>query len=104
MRVLSPRIEPPETLELGSTASTATRSPLAMSCRPRVSMKVDLPTPGTPETPIRNAGRAGSGKAVRKASARWRWSARVDSSSVIALATARRCASPGAESTASSRP
>ena len=95
MRVLSPRIEPPETLELGSTASTATRWPAPISCRPSVSMKVDLPTPGTPETPIRNAARAGAGSAVRKASARSRWSARLDSSSVIALATARRCALAG---------
>ncbi len=29
-------------------------------------MKVDLPTPGTPETPIRNAGWPGSGKAVEQ--------------------------------------
>ena len=65
-------------------------------------MKVDLPTPGTPETPSRNASRAGAGSAVSSASARSRWSARVDSSSVIAFAIARRCASPGAASTSSS--
>ena len=48
MRVLSPRIEPPVRVELGSTARTATRLPEAVSCEPRVSIVVDLPTPGTP--------------------------------------------------------
>jgi hypothetical protein len=84
-------------------ASTATRSPSPMRSRPSVSMKVDLPTPGTPETPRRNDGRAGTGSAVRSASARSRWSARRDSSSVIALAIARRCASPRAPVTPASR-
>src|SRR3546814_17367705 len=48
MRVLSPRIEPPLTLEEGSTASTATLWPASTSSRPKRSTKVDLPTPGTP--------------------------------------------------------
>ena len=61
-----------DTLELGSTASTATRRPSPMRTRPSVSMNVDLPTPGTPETPSRNDGRAGTGSAVRSASARSR--------------------------------
>ena len=34
MRVLSPRIEPPLRVELGSTASTATRCPAAGEVRP----------------------------------------------------------------------
>ena len=53
MRVLSPRIEPPETLDDGSTASTATRWPCAIRYRPSASMKVLLPTPGTPLMPRR---------------------------------------------------
>ena len=55
MRVLSPRIEPPVRLEDGSTASTATRCPSEVSMVPNASMNVDLPTPGTPLTPIRRA-------------------------------------------------
>ncbi len=54
MRVLSPRMEPPETLDDGSTASTATRWPRSTRYRPSASMKVLLPTPGTPEMPMRN--------------------------------------------------
>ena len=53
MRVLSPRIEPPLRFEDGSTASTATWCPWPMRWRPKASMKVDLPTPGTPEMPRR---------------------------------------------------
>ena len=55
IRVLSPRIEPPDRAEDGSTASTATRSPCPVSIRPKLSMKVDLPTPGVPDSPIRSA-------------------------------------------------
>ncbi len=55
MRVLSPRIEPPERADEGSTASTATRNPCPVSISPNASMKVDLPTPGVPESPIRSA-------------------------------------------------
>ena len=90
IRVLSPRIEPPDRLDEGSTASTATRWPAAIHCRPSASMKVDLPTPGTPEMPIRKARPAEGSSALSSASARWRWSGRVDSSRVMALATARR--------------
>ena len=53
IRVLSPRIEPPVRRDEGSTASTATRLPRATRCSPNASMKVDLPTPGTPEMPSR---------------------------------------------------
>ncbi|CAM5368098.1 hypothetical protein FALB51S_01697 [Frigidibacter albus] len=57
IRVLSPRMEPPERAEEGSTASTATRSPCAVSIIPKDSMKVDLPTPGVPDSPMRSAWR-----------------------------------------------
>ena len=53
MRVLSPRIEPPDRLLDGSTASTATRWPAAVRWSPNDSMKVDLPTPGGPLMPRR---------------------------------------------------
>ena len=46
---------PPVRAEDGSTASTATRWPAAVRLLPRVSMKVDLPTPGTPLMPTRCA-------------------------------------------------
>ena len=55
MRVLSPRIEPPVRVEDGSTASTATLWPSAVSREPSASMAVDLPTPGTPVIPTRTA-------------------------------------------------
>ena len=55
MRVLSPRIEPPVRPLDGSTASTATRWPAAVSMVPKASMKVLLPTPGTPVMPTRCA-------------------------------------------------
>ena len=54
IRVLSPRMEPPVTRLVGSTASTATRWPRAITCSPRASMKVDLPTPGAPLMPMRS--------------------------------------------------
>ena len=53
MRVLSPRIEPPPRLDEGSIASTASERPRSSSARPKRSMKVDLPTPGTPVMPSR---------------------------------------------------
>jgi hypothetical protein len=48
-------MEPPVTVDEGSTASTATRLPGSIRCMPSASMKVDLPTPGTPEMPTRIA-------------------------------------------------
>ncbi len=82
MRVLSPRIEPPARLDEGSTASTASRRPRSISFRPKASMKVDLPTPGRPSAePHRLARRGSAGPATSAAS---RWSARVDSTRVIA--------------------
>ena len=53
MRVLSPRIEPPPRFDEGSIASTASERPFSMSESPKRSMKVDLPTPGTPVMPSR---------------------------------------------------
>ncbi len=69
IRVLSPRIEPPERAEEGSTASTATFSPCPVSRRPKLSMKVDLPTPGVPERPMRSASRPFRARSARSASA-----------------------------------
>jgi len=57
MRVLSPKIDPPDRVELGSTANTATRKPAAVSMQPNASMKVDFPTPGVPDKPMRSAWR-----------------------------------------------
>ena len=53
-------------------------------------MKVDLPTPGTPEMPSRVALPVDDSSELSSASARMRSSRRVDSSSVIAFARARR--------------
>ena len=50
--VLSPRIDPPLMLELGSIARIANRSSLSRTECPIASMKVDFPTPGGPEIPI----------------------------------------------------
>ena len=55
IRVLSPRIEPPPTVEEGSTASTATLWPRPVRNVPKDSMNVDFPTPGAPESPMRRA-------------------------------------------------
>ena len=99
MRVLSPRIEPPPRLDDGSTASTASDRPRSISPRPKRSMKVDLPTPGTPVIPSRTDLPVCGSSAASRQSARSRWSARVDSTSVTACASARRSpASSGARS------
>ena len=55
IRVLSPRMLPPLTLLVGSTASTATRWLWRVSDVPSASMKVLFPAPGTPLTPTRQA-------------------------------------------------
>jgi hypothetical protein len=65
IRVLSPRIDPLETDDEGSTASTATRWPPFTNRRPKVSMKVLLPTPGTPEIPMRRAPPVSGRRSVR---------------------------------------
>jgi len=58
-------------------------------------MKVDLPTPGTPEMPSRNERPEAGSSALSTSSARARWSARVDSSKRDRLAIARRCRRAG---------
>ena len=55
MRVLSPRMEPPERVEVGSIASTATLCPSSTRFMPSWSIAVDLPTPGVPVMPMRCA-------------------------------------------------
>ena len=52
IRVLSPKILPCEMVLLGSTARTATFLPKLVKCFPKASIKVLLPTPGTPVMPI----------------------------------------------------
>ena len=49
--VLSPKIEPLFTEELGSIAKTATFFPSEIAYLPKLSIKVDLPAPGTPVIP-----------------------------------------------------
>lgn len=73
-------------LEVGSTASTATRWPEPVSMVPSASMKVDLPTPGTPVMPTRTAFPACGSSSTSRRWASARWSGRVDSTSVMARA------------------
>ena len=76
----------------GSTASTPTRWPSAVSRVPSASMNVDLPTPGTPEMPTRTAppGRGRWSSAASSSRAASRCSGADDSTSVIAWETAAR--------------
>ena len=53
IRVLSPRIDPPERSLLGSMARTASLRPCLTRCIPKVSIEVLFPAPGTPVMPIR---------------------------------------------------
>ena len=55
MRVLSPRILPPDRELVGSIVSTAIFWPRSTSWQPKDSMNVLLPTPGTPVMPTRLA-------------------------------------------------
>ncbi len=88
MRVRSPRMEPPVLDELGSTASTATLWWCSvMSLTPMASMNVDLPAPGTPEMPTRNAFPVWGARCWRSSCARGLCAGLVDSTSVIARAT-----------------
>ena len=103
MRVLSPKIDPPDKLDEGSIAKTATRWPCSIRYKPRVSIKVDFPTPGTPEIPRRNEQPVCGNKVFKMSSARARWSTRVDSNKVIDLARARRCAALGGAIIASTK-
>ena len=50
--VLSPKIEPLFSEELGSMAKTATFLPLEIANLPKFSIKVDFPAPGVPVIPI----------------------------------------------------
>src|SRR5262245_2528820 len=101
MRVLSPRMLPPERALDGSTASTATRLPSPRRYSPKASMKVLLPAPGTPLTPTRVACPAcGRRSSSRRCAASW-WSARTLSTSVIAFASARRSRARTAAASAS---
>ena len=108
IRVLSPSTEPPVRMLDGSTARTPTRWPCAVSRVPSDSMKVDFPTPGTPETPTRTAGErtpeaSSSASVVSRSRAAERCSRLDDSTSVIACDTAdRRCARMPSRSTATS--
>src|SRR5205809_746502 len=90
MRVLSPRMLPPESALEGSTAITATFFPRPIRWSPNASMNVLFPTPGTPLTPTRAARPVAGRRSSRsRCASRW-WSARVLSTSVIAFASARR--------------
>src|SRR3954470_6245024 len=90
IRVLSPRIEPPDRAADGSTASTAPFDPAAVRSTPSWSMKVDLPTPGTPLMPTRRAPPACGSSSTSSSCAASRWSARRDSTRVMARAIDRR--------------
>ena len=56
IRARSPSSEPPERLEDGSTASTATVRPASRQAATRAESRVDFPAPGGPVTPTRCAG------------------------------------------------
>ena len=90
MRVLSPMIEPPLRRLDGSTARTATRCPAAVRRGPSSSMNVDLPAPGVPLIPTRTAPPVAGSTASSSGDASARRSGRVDSTSVIDWASARR--------------
>jgi hypothetical protein len=65
--------------------------PFAISASPSASMKVDLPAPGTPEMPTRIDCRCAAAALRSTCAARAWWSRRVDSISVMVLASARGC-------------
>jgi hypothetical protein len=85
-----PKMDPPLTTDVGSTVRTATRCPALIALSPSASINVDFPTPGTPVMPIRNDIPTSGNRAVSSDSAWSRWDGRVDSSSVIERASARR--------------
>ena len=90
IRVLSARMLPPVRGLLGSTASTATRSPFCVSIMPKLSMKVLLPAPGTPVIPRRTALPVwGSSASMTARAVSW-WAGRVLSISVIVFAMTSR--------------
>ncbi len=67
--VLSPRMDPPPEVLDGSTASTAMRRPSLTTRVPRASIKVLLPTPGEPVTPMRSAPPVAGSTSLIRASA-----------------------------------
>ena len=102
-RTLSPRMDPPPMCEEGSTGTTATLTAAsrASNVSPNRSMNVDFPAPGGPATPSRmecgwpryTSGGCAGDCAARYSDSRsaWaRWSARVLSTSVMALDKDRR--------------
>src|SRR3954447_13140943 len=90
MRVLSPRMDPPERGLDGSTARTATLWPRSMRWSPNASMNVDLPAPGAPLIPIRAAPPVRGISSSSSSLAATRSAARLDSTNVIARANALR--------------
>src|SRR4051794_20536330 len=90
MRVLSPRMDPPERGLEGSTARTATLWPRSMRWSPNASMNVDLPAPGAPLIPMRAAPPVLGISPSSSSLAATRSAARLDSTSVIARASALR--------------
>ena len=90
IRVLSPRIDPPDRFDDGSTARTATFRPCSTSIIPKLSVNVDFPTPGVPDKPIRKALRFDCPSLSINWTALERWSSRVLSTNVIARANIRR--------------
>ena len=56
IRARSPSSDPPERLDVGSTASTATVRPSSRQARASALSSVDLPAPGGPVTPTTCAG------------------------------------------------
>mmetsp|Transcript_5039 Transcript_5039/g.11033 ORF Transcript_5039/g.11033 Transcript_5039/m.11033 type:complete len:213 (+) Transcript_5039:659-1297(+) len=55
MRVLSPKMLPPDRCDDGSMVITASFSPELAICMPRFSIRVDLPAPGGPQMPRRRS-------------------------------------------------
>ena len=84
MRVLSPRMLPLDRSLLGSMARTAIFLPMLVKCLPKASMKVLLPTPGTPVMPMRSECPAwGRHRSMTSCAIRW-WSVFRLSASVMA--------------------
>ena len=90
IRVRSRGSSPPVRRELGSTATTATRCPRSTRRHPIASMKVDLPTPGTPVIPTRTDPPVASAMSASSSPRELAVVGPLDSSSVIARATCWR--------------
>ena len=90
MRVLSPRMEPRVMVLEGSTASTARRWPRRQRRVPSPSMKVLLPTPGTPVMPTRRLRPVPGNSSVSSRCAGSTSCSRLLSTRVMARASAER--------------